>query len=208
MNYPYGLFIIKGICVIIRISSGINRYFMEEEKEFHSENDDQKEPESDAGRSDKNEDNLTLGKVFLGSKPLGFYFALIKFPIIFVVVVEIVYFLSQKSFNYVWIFDLVAFGYVAAILAKKHRLGYKEIVIGGGFTGLFIGLFVAVFKLIYFRKLFYFFNLISEPAITTLVGIFFGIAVGYVLLHIFKTNEKINKETFPPFGEKKGGELN
>jgi len=168
---------------------------MEEEKEFHSENDNQEKVKSDADRSDKNEDNLTLGKVILGSKPLGCYFALIKFPIIFVVVVEVIYFLSQKSFDYVWIFDLIAFGYVAALLAKKHQLGYKEIVIGGGLTGLFIGLFSAIFKLIYFGKLYYFFNLISEPAITVLVGIFFGIAVGYVLFNILHTNKKINKET-------------
>lgn len=172
---------------------------MEEKKEISSEKQNQ------ASRESENE--LTLGKVVLGSKNLGFYFALIKYPISFAVAASIIYFFVKGNFKLAWIFDFLAFGFIAVVLVKIHKLRYKEIVIACGFAGLFIGVFSALFKLIYSWKIYYFFNLVSEPAITAMVGIFFGIAVGYVLLNIFSADKKINKGNSSS-NEEKGGESN
>lgn len=155
----------------------------------------------------ENKEELTVGRVSLGSQTIGFYFSLIKFPVIFAVVLGIAYFLAQKNFNLIWVFDLLAFGYVAFRLVKKYKGKYLEIVIAGGLTGLFIGLFSALFKLIYFWKFYYFFNLISEPAITALVGIFIGLAVGYIFFNILTAKSETKKNSLiPPSAARKSGE--
>lgn len=159
----------------------------------------EREIESPEERRTKPDDELSIKRVPLGQRKLGFYFNLIKFPIIIAVILEIVYFLSQKNFDLDWIIKLLALSYVALVLIKKHQGKFQELAIACGMTGLLIGFFNALFKAIYIRKFYLIFNLISEPVITALVGIFVGLTIGYIFLNILtkyktiKTKDSLKK---------------
>ncbi|MFA6392024.1 MAG: hypothetical protein WCW66_04730 [Patescibacteria group bacterium] len=149
--------------------------------------------------SDSGED-LSLNKVSFGDKKLEYYFDIIKYPVVLTVVVNIVYFLIRKSFDIMWVFDIVAFIYIAYIIVKKKQGKITDAFIACGISGLFMGFFIAVFKFIYFRKFYLFFNIISEPFLTFIVGGFIGVAFAYIALKKFKKNKKEISST------KKGGE--
>ena len=89
-----------------------------------------------------------------------------------------------------WMFDILAFIYIASIIIKKNQGKKTEIFIACGIAGLFIGLFVALFKFIYIRKFYLFFNIISEPVLTFFIGGFVGLAVAYIYLNLFKRNKE------------------
>ena len=161
---------------------------MTEEQE--SENRAKLENKGSETEDQKQDNELSVSKVSLGSRKVEFYFNLIKFPVIFAVVVGIVYSLTQNAFDLIWVVDFLAVGYVTVMLVKKHKGRFQEIAIACGMTGLLIGFFSALFKLIYSRKFYLIFNLISEPVITALVGIFVGLVIGYVLLNILPINGK------------------
>ncbi|MBU1075110.1 hypothetical protein KJ705_03445 [Patescibacteria group bacterium] len=135
-------------------------------------------------------EEISLGKVSFGDKKLEFYFDVIKFPIILAIVINIVYFFIRGSFEIMWIFDILAFIYIATMVIKKKQGKQKEVFIACGIAGLFMGLFIAIFKFIYFQKFYLFFNLISEPFLTFFVGGFVGLAVAYMSLNLFKKNKK------------------
>ena len=146
------------------------------------------------------EEDLSLKKISLGDKKLEFYFDLIKYPVVFAIVINVVYFFIRKSFDVMWVFDIMAFTYIAVFILKKQLGKRVEVFIACGISGLFIGFFMAVFKLVYFRKFYLFFNLISEPFLTFIVGGFVGLAVAYIIL---KPNKKSKKDVSIP---KKGGD--
>ena len=139
---------------------------------------------------DNSEEELSLGKVSFGDKKLEFYFDIIKYPIILATVINMVYFFIRDSIEVMWIFDILAFIYIATMVIKKKQGKQREVFIACGIAGLFMGLFIALFKFIYFRKFYLFFNLVSEPFLTFFVGGFVGVAVAYISLKMFKKNKK------------------
>lgn len=154
---------------------------LETDKEEKKENNQEQEKEP------------SLGKVPLASRTLDFYFKLIKFPIVFAVVLGGVYFFTTQALDFVWFIDLITIGYVAVVIIKKHQGKTQEIIISCGMTGLIIGFFNALFKLVYYRRFYLFFNLISEPFLTALVGIFVGLAIGFSFFKILEKDKRINK---------------
>jgi hypothetical protein len=151
-------------------------------------------------QAENDREELSLGKVSFGDKKLEFYFDIIKYPIILATVINVVYFFVQDSFEVMWIFDILAFIYIAMMVIKKKQGGQKEVFIACGIAGLFMGLFIAIFKFIYFQKFYLFFNLVSEPFLTFFIGGFVGIAVAFISLKLYKKNKKEISST------KKGGD--
>ncbi|MFA6272177.1 MAG: hypothetical protein WC693_03640 [Patescibacteria group bacterium] len=144
-------------------------------------------------------EDLSLKKISLSDKKLEFYFDVVKYPVVFAIVINIVYYYIRKT-DAMWVFDILAFVYIAIFILKK-QLGKRAVVfIACGISGLFIGFFMAVFKLVYFRKFYLFFNLISEPFLTFIVGSFVGLVVAYIIL---RPNKKNKKDVSIP---KKGGD--
>lgn len=140
----------------------------------------------------KESDDLSLKKISLGNRKLEFYFDIIKYPVVFAIVINVVYFFIRKSLDVMWVFDVMAFAYIAVFILKKRLGGRQEVFIACGISGLFIGFFMALFKLVYFRKFYLIFNLISEPFLTFIVGGFIGFAVAYAVL---KPNKKDNNKS-------------
>lgn len=141
---------------------------------------------------EEKEQELSVAKVPIGYHSLGFYFKVISLPVLVAVIVEIIYFYQQKNFDFVWLIDLIALGYLALIVIKKYHGKFQELAIACGISGLLIGFLSALFKLIYIRKFYLFLNLISETAITAISGIIIGLAIGYVFFNVLHLDKKDN----------------
>ncbi|MFH1173194.1 MAG: hypothetical protein V1692_01530 [bacterium] len=114
-----------------------------------------------------------------------YYFQPVRLPVLAVVLLEIILIILTDRFwsNAFWWADYdfyitLALKVIAAFWAAWLLLDYlkkKTPVAGPGYTagavaGLTIGLIVAIFKIFWYHQFWTFFNLISEPLLTALVG--------------------------------------
>jgi hypothetical protein len=107
----------------------------------------------------------------VGGKNFDYYLGIIILPIIVVMAAEIVMIIYNVSLYFFWAIDVVSFIYVAwAIYLRRHDT-FTEAGTASVMMGILIGLFIAIFKLIYFHKVYLIFNLIAEPVRTGLLGL-------------------------------------
>jgi len=107
----------------------------------------------------------------VGGKNFDYYLGVIILPIIVVAVAEIVMTIYGVSYYFFWAIDIASFIYVAWAIYLRRRDTLAEAGTAAVMTGVMIGLIAAIFKLIYFHKLYLIFNLIAEPVRTGLLGL-------------------------------------
>ncbi len=103
--------------------------------------------------------------------------AIFKTLTIGLVLVTIIYFLSLKEslsgffvwdvYYYSWVVELIALIYFAWQVSKLRMSSSGKI---GFLAGFILGLIVAIFRLIWYHKLWTIFNLVTEPIIIALIG--------------------------------------
>jgi len=139
----------------------------------------------------------------LGGETFNFYFHIFRWPLLFVLIGEIILIILRQKAVYLWFINLLFFAVLTLWLYYTYRVRMIHVIILGSLAGFILGFLIALFKLIFERKLYLFFNLISESVITLLFGFLISAAT-YLL--ISKESRKNNILSIKK--EKKGGELN
>lgn len=102
------------------------------------------------------------------------YLALIRTPVFFVVLGEMVLLIALRVDAVIWLMHLALFVFLAL---RTRDLTFKRALMLGAVSGFFAGLGMAIFKLVFLRAFFYLFNLIAEPVLTAVLGAAFTAVV-------------------------------
>ena len=160
----------------------------------------------------QNQEDITLSKVKLGDWQLGQYFKIIAWPVVLAEAFSVVYVLMNKFFDFIWVVNVLAFAFISHLIIQKHKGAYKQAVVANLLAGLIMGFVFALFKLIWLKSFYLFFNLIVEPVITALIGLAVAVVFAYVysILPNKKSDSIINsiKSSFSQVGlgqDMKGG---
>jgi len=127
----------------------------------------------------------------LGGRPLNFYFKIAIWPTLILVVIEIITSLLWNKEVLNWFLDFLLFIGLSWYFIKVYQAKQIQVIILSILSGLIIGLLMALFKLIWLHKVYWFFNLISEPLITALAGLLISAAT---YLFLIRKDNKKNKE--------------
>lgn len=115
----------------------------------------------------------------------SYYFSAIRWPVLAVILIEVILiflfgrfwpnvFWWQDYYLYIFLAIKVIAAFWAAWLLLDHLKNKTPIAVpaylAGAIGGFLIGLAVAIFKIFWYHKFWTFFNLISEPLLTGLVG--------------------------------------
>ncbi|MDO8311208.1 MAG: hypothetical protein Q7T25_04645 [Sideroxyarcus sp.] len=95
------------------------------------------------------------------------YIIRFRYPLVIVVVAEMVLLILTKQNSVVWILHLGLFAY---LVMTTQGLTVRRAAMLGAFTGFFAGLGMAIFRLVFIRQIYYALNLIAEPALTAVLG--------------------------------------
>jgi len=106
-----------------------------------------------------------------GGKDFNYYLGIIVLPVIVVVIAEIILNIFAVPVYFFWLIDIVSFIYVGWAVYWKRKDSFREAGTAAVMMGVLIGLLMAVFRLIYFHKLYLIFNLIAEPIRSGLLGL-------------------------------------
>src|SRR3989338_10779616 len=106
----------------------------------------------------------------LAGQPLSFYWRTARWPAVAASVVEIILVIAGQPNVYLWGVNLVVFIGLSIWLKTKGHLVFGRILAVNVLSGLLIGLIVAAFRLVWERKLYLIFNLVTEPLITAAGG--------------------------------------
>lgn len=112
----------------------------------------------------------TPDRVRIAGQTLGFYWNAARIPALIAAVVNMILIITDQPPIYLWGVYLVVFVGLAFWLRTKKILTFGSAVTLGACAGLFAGLLVAVFRLVWERKLFLVFNIITEPLLTAAGG--------------------------------------
>jgi len=108
---------------------------------------------------------------FVGGKNFDYYLGIIILPILLIIVAEIIMTIFEVPRYFFWTIDVVSFIYVSWAIYLKRKDTFAEAGTAAAMMGIAIGLTMAIFKLIYFHKVYLIFNLIAEPIRTGLLGL-------------------------------------
>ncbi|MFH1598563.1 MAG: hypothetical protein ABIB97_05910 [Patescibacteria group bacterium] len=107
----------------------------------------------------------------VGGKNFDYYLGIILLPIIVVTIAEAVMIVFEVKVYFFWIINVVSFIYVGWAIYLRRRDSFTEAGTAAAMMGVLIGLLIAIFKIIYFRKVYLIFNLIAEPVRTGILGL-------------------------------------
>ena len=133
---------------------------------------------------------------FVGGKNFDYYLGVIILPIIVVVVAEIFLIIYEASIYFFWIINIISFVYIAWAIYLRRKDSFTEAGTAAVMMGVIIGFLVAVFKLIYFHKVYLIFNLIAEPVRTGLLGLVIVWLVHLIISLIKKQPSRKSKDTY------------
>lgn len=110
----------------------------------------------------------------VAGQPLSFYWRSARWPALAASVVEIILAIAGQPSAYLWGVNLAVFIGLPLWLKSKQKLMFGRVLALNVLTGLLIGLIVAAFRLVWERKLYLIFNLITEPLVTAAGGLLIG----------------------------------
>ncbi|MFC1663011.1 hypothetical protein ACFL04_02470 [Patescibacteria group bacterium] len=160
------------------------------------------------GRGEINE-HKTEKQPPLAGKDFLYYWNLFRWPFFIALAVNIILYVTIQPMVYIIFTDFLYFVFLGWMMAKREKGTQIQTATLGTIAGLALGFFVSVFKLIYYWKVYLFFNIITETLATGLAGLLFGAAI-YLILH---RKSHIHKAIVPGSGlntdknkKAKGGE--
>lgn len=154
---------------------------------------------------EKKPEDITLSKVELGGWPLGLYWRIIAWPTVLAGAFSIVYVLTNKFFDFIWVVNILAFAYITHLVVQKHAGQYKQAMTANLAAGLFLGFVFALFKLIWLKNFYLFFNLIVEPVLTALIGLAVAVIVVYIYSILSIKNKSLIRSLKDSFNRAKLG---
>jgi len=108
---------------------------------------------------------------FVGGKNFDYYLGIIILPILVISIAEIVMVIYEVPIYFFWAINIITFLYIAwAIYLRRHD-SFTEAGTAAVMLGVVVGLFLAIFRIIYFHKVYLVFNLIAEPIRTGILGL-------------------------------------
>ncbi|MFH0952323.1 MAG: hypothetical protein V1838_04000 [Patescibacteria group bacterium] len=122
-----------------------------------------------------------------GNPPLGgqdflYYWRYFRWPFLIILATNVALYVLQQVMLYVIFVDIIYFIFLSWLIVKRLKGNQVQAATMGTISGLALGLMVSIFKLIYFWKVYLFFNIITETLITGLVGLLIG-AASYLVWH-------------------------
>lgn len=148
---------------------------------------------------------LSIGRVPIGERTLGFYFCVIKAPVFCSAVLGILYLFSYRTRDAIFTIYFLAFCVVAISVLRREKGTFKETVTACGLAGLFLGFMDAVFQFAITPKLHLFFNVLSEPIFIMGQGMSIGAVAAWISRYAVPAIHPFAKTL--QFGLKKGGEF-
>lgn len=108
---------------------------------------------------------------FVGGKNFDYYLGIIILPILVITIAEIIMVIYEIPIYFFWTINVISFFYIAwAIYLRRHD-SFTEAGTAAVMLGVVVGLFLAIFRIIYFHKVYLLFNLIAEPIRTGILGL-------------------------------------
>ena len=124
----------------------------------------------------------------LASKPFAFYIRLMRWPLLTAIALEMILLaLSQKEV-YLWFINLLLFIFLALWAYKIYQLKLGQVITLGSVCGFILGLMISLFRLVWFHKLYLFFNIITETIITLLAGFLISGATFLIITKEYRKN--------------------
>lgn len=151
------------------------------------------------------------------SQPLAghdflYYWRRFRLPLVVAGVIAIVLYVFRQPMVYIIFVELVYLLFVAWFMIKRQQATQGQAIVADVLAGLVLGLIMSVFKLLFFWKLYLFFNIVTETLVTGLGGLLAGAAL-YTILHRQTTIAQsiLPDREHPPASEPstqpKGGEI-
>jgi hypothetical protein len=141
----------------------------------------------------------------LAGRPISFYFRLFKWPVLAALVVEIFLIVFNQPNVYLWSVNLLIFIGLTVWAKQVYNLRLGQAVILGIVSGFVLGLFVSLFKLIWWHKLYLFFNIVTETITTAMAGLLLSGGTFLVLSKEYRKKEE-SLFNFLKKNKKGGGE--
>ncbi len=113
-----------------------------------------------------NTNTPTPESVRIAGQSLVFYWQSARIPALIAATVNVILIISKLQPVYLWGINLLLVIGLCIWLKLEERLSFGSAVALSSVAGFFSGAIVAVFRLIWERKLFLVFNLITEPLLT------------------------------------------
>lgn len=133
-------------------------------------------------------DGITPDATIAG-KDLGFYWRVARWPILLLLVLEIIIVISLDKYYYIhWIIEGLGLIFISLVLLRNYQVKLTTIMVTGGFLGVVLGMLIAIFEIIWYHKWWYILDLISRPIWMGLGGIIFCLIVTLILNIFIKKN--------------------
>lgn len=107
----------------------------------------------------------------LAGKRISYYFNLFKWPVLVALLAEIILIITNQLVVYLWFVNLLLFVSLATWAKFVNNLRLGQTIILGICAGFILGFLVSLFKLIWWHKLYLFFNVVTETMIVTMTGL-------------------------------------
>ena len=145
----------------------------------------------------------------LAGQTVAYYFRLFRGPVLAVLAAQIVLVILDQKAIYLWFINLLLFIGLTVWLKKGYKGTLFQALILNGSAGLVLGFLLALFKLVWYRQVYLFFNLITETGITFLFGLLIAASTYIVLTREYKEHSILPFKISNKDKElKKGGETN
>jgi len=140
----------------------------------------------------------------LAGQTFNFYFRIFRWPLLITLLAEIALIIFDQKLVYLWFINLIFFVGLTLWIKYSYKVKLAHIVVLSGLSGFILGFLMALFKLVWTRKGYLIFNLISESFIT----LFFGVLISSATFML--VSKEYKKNSILPFklNKKKGGGSN
>lgn len=139
----------------------------------------------------------------LAGKRISFYFNFFKWPVLVALLAEIILIIINQPDVYLWFINLLLFVSLTVWVKYVNNLRLSQTVILGVCAGFVLGFLVSLFKLIWWHKLYWLFNVVTETVLVAMAGLLLS---GGTYLVISKEHRKKEESLFNFIKKnKKGG---
>ncbi|MDZ7798715.1 MAG: hypothetical protein U5L76_03820 [Patescibacteria group bacterium] len=149
------------------------------------------------GPSQEIQENKSVSSDLAG-QTFNFYFKIFRWPLLGVLLVEIVLIVLDQKLIYLWFVNLIFFVGLTLWIKYIYKVRLAHIVVLNGLSGFILGFLMALFKLIWTRKGYLIFNLITESFITLFFGVLISAATFMIITKDYKNHSilpfKLNKK--------------
>ena len=122
----------------------------------------------------------------LAGQTFAYYFRLFRWPVLGVLIAEIVLIILDQGMVYLWFINLLLFVGLTLWIKKVYEGNFIQSLVLNGLAGLTLGFLIALFKLVWHHKVYLFFNIITETVKSLLFRLIISAATYIVITKEYK----------------------